>query len=145
MSTTEPVSLAARESTARAACPSPSRPAVTLPPPPDDSEKYAYTGRNLPYLAVTLVISGACLIISQIRFETHDPALWPFLAFTATYAAYQVISLPVNFTGRGFDLTAHQARIRAWQPDRYPSVNIFLPVCGEPIDLLRNTWRAVSS
>ena len=27
----------------------------------------------------TLAISAACLIISQVRFETHDPALWPFL------------------------------------------------------------------
>ena len=59
VTTTEPASLAARESTARAAGPAPSRPAVTLPPPPDDNEKYAYTGRNLPYLAVTLVISAS--------------------------------------------------------------------------------------
>lgn len=144
MSTTEPASLAARASTARAAGTSLSRPLVTLPPPPDDSEKHAYIGRNLPFLAITLVISGTCLIISQIRFETHDPALWPFLAFTATYVAYQVISLPVNFTGRGFDLAAHQALIRAWQPARYPSVDIFLPICGEPIDLLRNSWSAVA-
>ena len=65
------------------------------------------------------------------------------MVFTATYVVYQAISLPVNFTGRGFDLAAHQARIRAWHPVAYPSVDIYLPICGEPIDVLRNTWAAV--
>ena len=65
------------------------------------------------------------------------------MVFTATYVIYQVISLPVNFTGRGFDLGAHQARIRAWQPLSYPSVDIHLPICGEPIEVLHNTWKAV--
>ena len=115
----------------------------TLPPPPSDDEKYAYIHRNLPYLTITLVISATCLIISQLRFELHDLALAPFLVFTATYVAYQVISLPVNFTGRGFDLAAHQARIEAWHPASYPSVDIYLPICGEPIEVLRNTWSAV--
>jgi cellulose synthase (UDP-forming) len=114
-----------------------------LPPPPGDGEKYAYIHRNLPYLAFTLVVSATCLIISQIRFELYAPGSWPFLAFTATYVIYQVIGVPVNFTGRGFGLAAHQARIRAWRPLSYPSVDIYLPICGEPIEVLRNTWEAV--
>jgi cellulose synthase/poly-beta-1,6-N-acetylglucosamine synthase-like glycosyltransferase len=115
-----------------------------FPPPPDDQEKYAYVERNLPYLATILVIGAGCVIISQVRFEAHDLLLWPFMICTATYVIYQVISLPVNFTGRGFDMAAHQARIRAWQPLSYPSVDFFLPICGEPIEVLRNTWTAVS-
>ena len=66
------------------------------------------------------------------------------MIFTATYVLYQVISLPVNFAGRGFDLAAHQARIEPWHPPAYPSVDIYLPICGEPIEMLRNTWAAVS-
>jgi cellulose synthase (UDP-forming) len=116
---------------------------AAFPPPPDDAEKYAYTYRNLPYLATTLVVSATCLIISQLRFEMNSPVPWPFLAFTALYIIYQVISLPVNFTGRGFDLAAHEERIGGWHPAAYPSVDIYLPICGEPIELLRNTWTAV--
>ena len=119
-------------------------PAPVLPPPPSDAEKYVYIQRNLPYLTITLVISASCLIFSQVRFEMHGLVPWPFLAFTATYVIYQVISLPVNFTGRGFDLAAHQARIRDWRPPRFPSVDIYLPICGEPIEVLRNTWAAVA-
>jgi cellulose synthase/poly-beta-1,6-N-acetylglucosamine synthase-like glycosyltransferase len=120
------------------------RPSLVLPPPPDDDEKYDYIDRNLGYLATVLTIGAGCLIISQLRLETHDLVLWPFMAFTATYIAYQLISLPVNFTGRGFDLAAHEARIRAWHPSSHPSVDIYLPICGEPIEVLRNTWSAVS-
>ena len=119
-------------------------PHLVLPEPPDDEEKLSYVQRNLPYLTTALVIGSACLIISQIRFELHDLALLPFLLFTGTYVIYQMISLPVNFAGRGFDLAAHQARIAAWRPSSYPDVDIFLPICGEPIELLRNTWTAVS-
>ena len=72
----------------------------TTPPPPTNNEKYAYIHRNLPYLTTSLIVSAGCLIISQVRFEAHDPVAWPFMVFTATYVVYQVIGLPVNFTGR---------------------------------------------
>ena len=98
----------------------PEHPRLTLPQPPDDIEKYAYLQRNLPYLTTILAISATCLIISQIRFEAQDPALWPFMIFTGSYALYQVVCLPVNFSGRGFDLAAHQARIQAWTRRRSP-------------------------
>ncbi|HEY7362367.1 MAG TPA: hypothetical protein VH642_16235, partial [Streptosporangiaceae bacterium] len=121
------------------------RPVPPPPLPPDDDEKYAYTDRNLVYLTTGLAVSAACLIVSQIRFEAHNPALWPFMVFTATYVIYQVISLPVNFAGRGFDLAAHRARVRAWHPAAHPGVDIYLPVCGEPIEMLANTWDAVAA
>ena len=117
---------------------------LVLPGPPDDEEKHAYIERNLPYLTTVLIIGAACLIISQVRFETRDLALSPFLIFTAVYVIYQAISLPVNFAGRGFNLAAHQANVEAWQPSCYPCVDILLPICGEPIELLSNTWTAVA-
>ena len=117
---------------------------VPQPPPPDDNEKYSYIQRNLPYLTTVIAIGSGCLIFSQFRFEAHDLVLWPFMLFTGLYVVYQAISLPVNFAGRGFDLAAHQARIQAWRPPRYPDIDIYLPICGEPIELLRNTWTAVS-
>jgi cellulose synthase (UDP-forming) len=117
---------------------------LVLPHPPDEVEKYAYIQRNLPYLTTLLLIGAGCLIISQVRFEAHDLALWPFMIFTASYICYQALTLPVNFAGTGFDLDAHQTRIRVWQPPSYPGVDFYLPICGEPIDLLLNTWNAVS-
>src|SRR6202034_997693 len=111
--------------------------------PPDDEEKYSYLQRNLPYLATVILIGSTFIIVSQLRLETHDLVLLPFMIFTAIYIAYQAISLPVNFTGSGFDLSAHQVRVHASHPRSYPRVYIYLPICGEPIELLRNTWTAV--
>jgi cellulose synthase (UDP-forming) len=126
-----------------------SRPALTTPAaqysPPDDTEKYSYLDRDLGYLATILIIGAGCLTVSQVRFELHAPFGWPFLIFTGTYVIYQAISLPINFTGRGFSLTRHQELVGSWRPDRYPSVDIFLPICGEPVEVLANTWTAVAS
>ena len=118
-------------------------PGPVLPHPPDDGEKHVYAYRNLTYLATILVIGSGCLIFSQLRLETEQPLLWPFMIFTASYVIYQLISLPVNFTGRGFDLEMHEALVSAWRPPAYPTVDIFLPICGEPVAVLRNTWTAV--
>ena len=53
------------------------RPPVTgVPRSPDDVEKYSYVQRDLPYLATILVIGGACLVVSQLRFELHAPSGW---------------------------------------------------------------------
>jgi cellulose synthase (UDP-forming) len=121
------------------------QPGLVLPAPPDEAEKYSYADRNLGFLATALIISGCCMTISQIRFELYIPVPWPFAVFTAVYVLYQLLSLPVNFAGRGFDLAAHQARVAAWRPARYPTVDILLPICGEPTAILANTWAAVAS
>ena len=118
---------------------------LVLPQPPTDDEKHLYIHRNLVFLATTMVIGASTVIISQVDFESHNPLPWPFVVFTVTFFLYQVISLPVNFTGSGFDLAAHELRVRTWNPVWYPSVDIYLPICGEPIPVLRNTWTAVAA
>jgi cellulose synthase (UDP-forming) len=115
-----------------------------VPPlPPDDAEKLSYGSRSLAYLASALAISAAFVVIAQVLFEAGNRIALPFVLYTALYFTYQAVSLPVNFAGRGFDMTSHQARVAAWQPPQWPSVDIFLPICGEPAQVLRNTWTGV--
>jgi cellulose synthase/poly-beta-1,6-N-acetylglucosamine synthase-like glycosyltransferase len=116
---------------------------LVLPRPPDDIEKHSYCSRSLLYLVSALAISSAFVVAAQVLFEVYNPIAIPFALYTGIYVTYQAVSLPVNFAGRSFDLTAHEARIRTWRPQRWPSVDIFLPVCGEPIQVLRNTWTGV--
>ena len=75
--------------------------------------------------------------------EIREPITLAFAGYTALYVAYQAVSLPINFAGRSFSLTEHQALVKSWYPHRYPSVDIFLPICGEPVEVLRNTWLGV--
>ena len=116
---------------------------LVLPTPPSGDEKSSYAWRSMPFLAVALCASAVCVIVAQAWMELRAPIMLAFAGFTVIYAAYQAVSLPVNFAGRSFDLAAHQTRVRKWHPYRYPSVNIFLPICGEPMEVLRNTWIGV--
>jgi cellulose synthase (UDP-forming) len=119
-----------------------------LPDPPNNAEKASYAWRSLPFLATALAISAVCLIVTQAWFEIRNASVLPYAvavfgAYTVIYLIYQAVSLPMNFAGRSFDLDAHRSLVSAWRPRRYPSVDIFLPVCGEPIELLHNTWSGV--
>ena len=118
-------------------------PNLVLPAPPSDEEKGSYAWRSLPFLAVALCVSAVCVIAAQLWIEIRDPIMLAFVGFTVLYAAYQAVSLPVNFTGHSFDLAAHQARVRRWRPFRHPSVSVLLPICGEPLEVLWNTWIGV--
>jgi cellulose synthase (UDP-forming) len=116
---------------------------LVLPEPPDDHEKASYGWRSLPFLATALAVSATCIVASQLWMEISHPILAIFCLFTIVYAGYQLLSLPVNFGGRGFDLSRHVLRVRAWRPASFPDVDIYLPICGEPTALLRNTWTGV--
>jgi cellulose synthase (UDP-forming) len=122
----------------------PAREGPGLPVPPSDAEKDMYADRNLALIIRCSLASFGALLISQTRFVLLSPpllALAPFIVFTL---AYYVISLCVNLGTRGFDLDAHRRLVRSWRPDSYPSLDIFLPICGEELDVLANTWEHVS-
>lgn len=119
------------------------RPVPVLPVPPDDVEKYAYINRALPYLAAWLVAGFVFLVASQIITEYRIGAAIVLAPFTALYAVYQLMSLPINFTGRSFSISAHRRKVVNWRPYRYPDVDIYLPICGEAPEILFNTWKSV--
>jgi cellulose synthase (UDP-forming) len=114
-----------------------------LPSPPDDAEKSSYGWRSLPFLTTALAISALCLSAGQVWLEIRHPVLLAFAGYTAVYVCYQLISLPVNFCGGGFSLADHVLTVKAFRPGGWPDVDIFLPVCGEPLEVLRNTWTGV--
>ncbi len=112
-----------------------------LPAAPTDEEKKSYADRNIALIIRTSLASFGALLISQARFVFLNPVLtWSFLPFLAFTIVYYLLSLFVNAGTRGFDLEAHRRLVAAWRPVRYPSLDVFLPVCGEPIGVLHNTW-----
>jgi cellulose synthase/poly-beta-1,6-N-acetylglucosamine synthase-like glycosyltransferase len=119
------------------------RQSLVLPDSPDSFEKLSYTWRSLPFLTTALTVSSLCVITAQVWFEVRNLIALPFLIYTLLFFVYQAISLPVNFTGPSFDLTAHMRKVASWRPWNFPTVDIFLPICGEPAEVLRNTWTGV--
>lgn len=125
---------------------------VTMPPgshspvlmtPPTDDETVSYRNRRLSLLIGASLISFGSLVASQLSFLRMSPWLYLFVPAFAFTTAYYLISLAVNVGTPGFDMTRHRRLVEAWSPARHPSVDVFLPVCGEAIEVLHNTWRHV--
>ena len=113
-----------------------------LPSPPTADEKTSYVDRHLGYLTLVVLIGYSSIIISQAIMEVRYRA-WALAPWTAFTVLYLLVSLVSNFAGRDFDLAAHRAKVGTWRPQYYPDVDIFLPICGEPLELLHNTWTYV--
>ncbi len=119
-------------------------PPIVLPVPPDDHEKYAYIRRRAWILTLCSAVSFPLLLLSQLELFARDHVFWAFAPFVFCGALLFLLPLLTDGISPGFDLAAHRRLVGSWRPRQYPSVDIFLPVCGEPVALLRNTWKHVA-
>ncbi|MFF2544664.1 glycosyltransferase [Kitasatospora sp. NPDC058063] len=112
-----------------------------LPSPPDDEELYWYFGpqRRWVLLCATLSYAGATATLGL--FALSKPLLWPFLVLTVLNAATWLLSLTDGQRARRFTRDSHDLLLRAWNPDRAPSVDLLLPTAGEPLAVLDNAYR----
>jgi len=114
-----------------------------LPEPPSDAETRLYDTRNRKLLMRVSAASFLVLTISQVRFVITDKPLMllaPFFTFTVLY---YVISLWVNAGTKDFDMAEHDRLVAQWRPQTHPSLDVFLPICREDIEVLSNTWAGV--
>lgn len=117
---------------------------VTIPPtPPDARQKYSYAHRRMSLLVGTSVFGFSCVTLSTLRLIDENAWLVPLAALLAYTVVYFVVSQVIYFVSIDFDLGRHRERVAIWRPQRYPTVDIFLPTCGEPLAILENTWRGV--
>jgi cellulose synthase (UDP-forming) len=112
--------------------------------PPSGTEKYLYLSRSLPYLAVSMTIAFLAAFASQLLFEINS-GFWLFAVFTFIGTIAFAMSMPLGLMGRGFSLAHHNELVRSWRPRAYPRVDIFMPCCGEPLEVLGNSWEAVAA
>lgn len=114
---------------------------LRLPSPPDDQELYWYFGpqRRWVLLCATLSYTGATVTLGL--FALSRPLLWPFLVLTVLNAVTWVLSLADGQRARRFTRDSHDLLLRAWQPARYPGVDLLLPTAGEPLAVLDNAYR----
>jgi cellulose synthase (UDP-forming) len=115
-----------------------------LPNSPTEAEKYSYVKRNVHILIVFSVISFTCVTISTVKLYTDRYWMFPFFILLCYTIIYFLFSLRINFFSTDFHIGAHRDLIFRWRPKNYPSVDVFLPTCGESIDVLRNTWGGVA-
>jgi cellulose synthase (UDP-forming) len=89
------------------------------------------------------MISVVCLAVSQVGFSTGNPLLWVFVPYLLVNALGYLVSLRLELFTPDFDLKAHRNLISGWRRKTYPAVDLFLPICSEPLEILHNTWTHV--
>jgi hypothetical protein len=117
---------------------------LVLPTPPVDEEKYQYVRRHAWVITLLGAASFPLLLFSQVRMIFLFHWFWLYFPFLLLSAIFLALPMFTDAMSRGFNFKTHQGLVNSWHPTRYPSVDVFLPVCGEPIEVLRNTWKYVS-
>jgi len=119
-------------------------PNPVLPVPPKDHEKWTYIRRHMWVLTLCSALSFPPLVYSQYRMVENSPWFLIYAPFALFGIMTFLLSLVVDGMSRSFDLAEHKRIVAGWLPLWYPSVDVFLPVCGEPIEVLRNAWNHVA-
>jgi cellulose synthase/poly-beta-1,6-N-acetylglucosamine synthase-like glycosyltransferase len=121
---------------------------VVLPRPPNDELKLAYLKTNKALVGLFAFISMAVFSTGLVLFMRGTEAWWFWSVCALIIVSSFVTFILVILIGRGFDFEKHDTiikRVRDNVEDPFrPSVDILLPVCGEDISILNNTWTYVS-
>lgn len=117
--------------------------ATALPSPPNDIEKYWYMGRQHRWLLLAQATALSLVVVSTTRFALSRPWLLLFLPLVVLYVVSAVVSLLSSSRGKRTSLDDHETRTFFYRPENWPSVDVFLPTAGEPLDVLANTYRHV--
>lgn len=115
-----------------------------LPSPPTDEEKNWYMGSQHRWLLMVQTLAVTLVVISIGRFATTRPALWVFYLPAGLYVTTSLVSLTSSTRRKRTNRTDHDLRVLSYDPDTYPSVDVFLPTAGEPLEVLANTYRYVA-
>ncbi|TFK44990.1 nucleotide-diphospho-sugar transferase [Crucibulum laeve] len=121
------------------------QPALVLPSPPTDAEKFLYAKtRRLPlYLFGTF--SFLSVSVGMWFFAISTSMFYWFGVFVGLIQVYLIISYIVGYCGKDFDTEAHAKLMEEHSyTDNFPSVDIYLPCCKEPLDILENTYIYVA-
>lgn len=111
------------------------------PKPPTDAEKSSYleTKRRIIYPAG--FISYLILITGMWLFTTASPLFAWFGLFSGLVTFYLGISYLLGFLSKDFNHKQHLQIIS--NHNVCPTVDIYLPCCGEPLQIIENTYEHV--
>jgi len=114
-----------------------------LSEPPSDREKFLYLNSgSFAYLIVS-VFSSLSIILGYIFFSISSPFLYIYLSYVSTLCLYYFINHYVILIGKSMSYEEHREICNNYSDFSNISVDIFLPVCGEDIEVISNTWNYV--
>ncbi|EFX02832.1 glycosyl transferase [Grosmannia clavigera kw1407] len=119
--------------------------ALVLPTCPTDAEKLSYVHTNRLPLYIFGIFSFFSLATGMWLFALCDVIFVWYAPFVAFVNIYLLISYLVGIVGKDWDYQRHLdlAVAHPITDETAPTVDIYLPVCMEPVGILANTWAYV--
>lgn len=113
--------------------------------PPCDKELLAYIKQPKGLAVWAGLLSFVPLLVGMVLFLSATLMdTWFYVPFFALTAIYLSVSYLVGAFSPSFDLdyyTRIMARMAPYIRDKQPSVDIFLPICGEDTEIIINAWH----
>jgi cellulose synthase (UDP-forming) len=123
-------------------------PAPGLVSPPSDAELWWYLGPQNRTLQIGMTLAFALASTSLFKFSLSSPWLYPLIAVLSVSVLGSVLSMISGLNKRRVSKNSHLALLQHWKMSttgtQLPSVDVYLPCCGEDITVLRNTYIYVS-
>jgi cellulose synthase (UDP-forming) len=113
--------------------------------PPTDSEKYQYVRRSRRWVLPVQSVLFLPVLLSLAKFALLSPWLVPFLAWVLLGFVNTLVGAYSSNQKRRVTYGGHRATVSGYAPAHWPSVDVFLPTAGEPLEVLVNTYRHVAA
>ena len=123
-------------------------PSLVLPAAPTDKEKYSYVALKRPFLVSCATVALLSLGVGAWQFAKASPIYSWYALYVFISEFYLFTSLFITVVGKEFDLEEHQritALASSLTESTAPTVDIYLPVCKEPLEILENTWKHIAA
>lgn len=117
---------------------------MRLPQPPTDDEKFLYLKPNKGFLYGFGIISTVLVTAGSVMFAMHNHLFLWYLAFVSLILFYLAVSYMIGIWAKPFDFKAHKLQRELVKGRLMPTVDVFLPCAGEPLEVLENTHRWVA-
>ncbi|KAH6898001.1 family 2 glycosyl transferase [Thelonectria olida] len=121
-------------------------PPLVLPIAPNDTEKldYIHMGRFVFFFFG--ILSFLALGAGMWLFTITAPFYTWYALFAGIICLYLLLSYGIGICGKDYDYKAHLDRIAAHPitEETAPTVDVFLPCCYEPLEILENTYKYIA-
>jgi cellulose synthase (UDP-forming) len=114
-----------------------------VPVPPNEEEKYRYYGKQGRWIFCVFLLAFAGVVYGLARLALNS--IWTSVLYEliALQVAAVFISLLSSTRRRRSSRAQHDSRVALYRPAIHPSVDVFLPSAGEPLNILENTYQHV--
>ena len=120
-------------------------PVLVLPSPPTDKEKTHFLVTHRVFLCFIGILAFLSSSGGIWLFTVCGPMFYWFGVFAGFLQIYLALFHLIGVVSKNFDYKKHKRIVEEYaiSPDSAPTVDIYLPCCKEPLEILENTYQYV--